>query len=30
MLQVEDMAWSPVKTKMSLERSYQCAVGLTR
>ena len=28
--QVEDGSWAPVKTKMTLERSYQCAVGLTR
>ena len=29
-LQVDDMSWAPVKTKMTLERSYQCAVGLSR
>lgn len=28
--QVEDWTWTPVKTKMTLERSYQCAVGLAR
>ena len=28
--QVEDWSWAPVKTKMTLERSYQCAVGLSR
>ena len=28
--QVEDWSWAPVKTKMTLERSYQCSVGLSR
>ena len=28
--QIDDWSWAPVKTKMTLERSYQCAVGLSR
>ena len=28
--QIEDGSWAPVKTKMTLERSYQCAAPLAR
>ena len=27
---VDEFAWHPVKTKMTMERSYQCAVSLAR
>ena len=27
---VEQFSWHPVKTKMTMERSYQCAVSLAR